>query len=151
MAGALQGYGFSLWAVPPNHRDVKSTYNMKHMPHVTIETNMEFPWSVYAYQKCRVEFYKSHCARLPQMYKQDPLKNCIGFFCEVKDIKPVNVRYPHMTLFYEYDGESTLTSIPRPDDFEGTLYIADTRSLDPSDWHIVTPSTIEPQTCPVDV
>lgn len=79
---------------------------------------------------CKIYFDNS-VFHFPSMYENDPLTAC-GFYCDI-DI-PTN-HEPHMTLWYNHT--ETIGALGPPGDTHGQVFLADTRSIDPSDWKII--------------
>lgn len=126
----MQGYGFSVWVVPHNHGFLAHRYNMKHIPHVTLETNLVTPKNKFDKNFCKI-YFKNFCSQFPSMYETDPMTAC-GFYCDI-DI-PIDFD-PHMTLWYNHPNPSPIMDIPEPT--HGQVFMADTRSMDPSEWKII--------------
>ena len=103
---------------------------MKHIPHITIKTNLVCPEQIIKDKSCQIQF-KGPISKFPSMYENDPLAAC-GFYCNI-DIPTEHE--PHMTLWYNY--EENLEVIDTPDPTHGQLFLADTRSLDPSEWRLI--------------
>ena len=126
----MQGYGFSVWAVPYNSDIIKAKYSMKHIPHITLKTNMIIPENRFIETSCEIVFKNPVC-KFPSMYENDPL-TASGFYC---DINIPTEHDPHMTLWYNFDGPLRVINIPEPT--RGEIFLADTRSMDPSEWRII--------------
>jgi hypothetical protein len=73
----------------------------------------------------------SELKKFPKMYKNDPLNAC-GFYCKIDCI---NTNHnPHMSLFYN---EDALNGLIPPESLKCMLYIANTESLDCSEWYLL--------------
>lgn len=133
----MQGYGYSLWLVPDEWRKLKLRYGMRHIPHVTVKTNMsEVPNVVWG--RYRVGGF-SRAGHFPSQYAHDPL-TAAGFWCKSLDV-PVRHR-AHLTVAYGADGERPVIPLsahvrPLTGELWCTLRAADTRSLDPSQWRLL--------------
>ena len=128
----MQGYGYSVWAVPVNHKIIQERYGMKHIPHVTLSTNhLNVPAPLNYGQKVEIEFKDKHLYRLPRMYEYEPIDTISsGFYCKIKGHKDPIL---HMTLSYDFSGN--YSDFKAPDEIlEARIYRADTRSLEPSEW-----------------
>lgn len=122
-------YGYSLWIVPHNWKEIKDAYKMEHIPHVTVETNLTEPPRDVAPSRHEIRFEKPY-ALFPKMYENDPF-TAYGFYCKVSGIKIKH--YAHMSTHYN----KFVTIFPEPpEDTWGTLVAADTRSEDCSKWVI---------------
>lgn len=130
------GYGYSVWAVPHNHEEIRSTYRMKHIPHVTLKTNLEKEERIYTNSTCRIKFYKQFVWFPPTMYKNNPLKGS-GFYCDVYGVPFKMNHAPHMTVWYDYDGPWDIFDTC-PIETLATIYSVDTRSPKPEDWKILS-------------
>ena len=127
----MKGYGFSIWVVPHNHQVIRNQYKMKHIPHITVKTNMIIPEKIFGKKFCKINFKNSFCCEFPSMYQNDPLTAC-GFYC---DINIPTDHDPHITLWYNHSGP--LDSLSPPQDTHGQVFLADTRSINPSEWKII--------------
>lgn len=130
----IQGFGYSVWAVPVEYRKIKELYGMKHIPHVTISTNHPKPVNPMEYgRKCMVVFPpRKSLIRLPKMYQHDPLEDkvCAGFYCSIPHIKEDIMT--HLTMSYDFN--ENYGDYKAPENFEAIIYRADTTSLDPEEW-----------------
>ena len=127
----MSGYQWSIWYIPENWKTFMRDYNMKHVPHLTIETNIPIKPTTIEAELClkRVEF-KSGLVKIPSQYNEDT-STAIGWFCETSD-KWTRQHRPHITWKYDYD-------IDPPTEKPATIHnlflaIADTRSSDPTEW-----------------
>lgn len=132
----MQGYGFSTWIVPDNWKSIQVRYSMKHIPHITVRTNLTEPSTDNVGKRLHIKFVKG-CFTFPKQYEVDPL-DAYGFYCTVKHIEIDHI--PHMSLFYN---EPLRVYEPPMETLQGTIHIADTRSLDPSKWKLITHPSID--------
>ena len=127
----MEGYGYSLWLVPVNWKEIKETYNMLHIPHITICTNMEkIDCNVLSRNLFRVHSF-SNMTQFPKMYANDPLDG-VGFYCAIDNI--ATNHKPHMTLRYN---EQIHTIYIPPEFLTCSVHIADTRSLNCEEWTLI--------------
>ena len=137
----MEGYGYSLWLVPLNYARIKETYNIIHIPHVTMFTNLkntEMSRMITNDKFVLKNFSK--VASFPSMYSHEPLSGN-GFYCDVYDKhnKLVELDHKsHMTLFYNAKlNTKQWCFIPPSEDVECRLYMADTRSINPAEWTLI--------------
>ena len=130
------GYGLSLWVVPKYYKQIKETYKMKHIPHITLQTNLTEPsMSVDLGKHVDVTFNRG-MVKFPKMHDPNPLMGS-GFYCNVKGISEIPDFRQHMTVWYNYDGCHYEFREPPPHQ-PGKVVRADTTSDDPSEWHITS-------------
>lgn len=129
------GYGYSIWAVPTNSEEIYEQYTMRHIPHITLQTNLEHPPRTHPYgPKCHVDF-DIEFVLFPNIYEEnDPIRGS-GFFCNVSGLKEPIWHAPHMTIWYNYYGYHGILRPPPP--CEANIYIANTVSSEPSEWYII--------------
>ena len=131
-------YGLSLWAVPRNHVEIRERYNMKHIPHITLETNLTKPsFSCDVGNVVQAEFTRG-MTKFPWIYTPDGPLEASGYYCIMKGLYNVPKHRLHMSIFYNYDGQYMQYLEPPPVCLCDVVR-ADTRSEDPSEW-IVTNS-----------
>jgi hypothetical protein len=124
----MNGYGYSIWLIPNNWKEVKLSYNMNHIPHITVANNLQFIDSVVLNKNDYTVENFSNVQQFPQMYLNDPL-SASGFYCEIKGISTIHK--PHLSLVYN----KYITEIyAPPEKLMCKLYVADTRSINPSEW-----------------
>jgi len=124
----------SLWVVPTHYKQIQKDYKMKHIPHVTLHTNLDkHSASVELGRMVDISF-KRGFVRFPKTYDPDPLWGS-GFYCDVKGLDHKPTFFHHMTVWYNYDGNHSVFKEP-PEDQMGTVVRADTTSEDPSEWTI---------------
>jgi hypothetical protein len=104
---------------------------MKHIPHITISTNMEKIDSSVLSRDIYIVNEFSEFKTFPKMYKNDHLNAC-GFYCKLDCLKTDHI--PHMSLFYN---EKTINTFVPPESLKCMLYIANTESLNCSDWYLL--------------
>jgi hypothetical protein len=134
----MQGYGYSIWLIPINWREIKREYSLDFIPHITIQTNMPF---IFSGLLTKDSFFVDNFSSgeiLPKSYPQDPL-HAYGYNCSIKGI--FLLHQTHMTLYYspnpiKYVDTFSKLKLP-PKSLECTLYAIDTRSLNPSKWKII--------------
>ena len=132
-------YGWSVWYVPQAWEYLMKNYNFKHIPHITLVTNLDQkPKQILSYPK-HLEYVTllDDITVFPKMYINNPL-NGIGWFCQCSpDIYTKHI--PHITYSYFKDLPSTFDI---PDDFptiinDWILMIGNTQSPDPQEWKCV--------------
>lgn len=145
----IEGYGFSVWYVPINYKELQQLYKIQHIPHITYQSNFEtFNDAEQVYQKIKyvinIEF-SSKIIYFPQMYPTDPLLGC-GFY--IKKSQYLNPTFnPHLTTKYfipkkelnqtEIDKYLQLVnSFEIPKNIYCFKAISDNRILDANIWEI---------------
>ena len=128
----IKGYGYSIWLVPLNWQDIKRVYMMSHIPHITVHTGLDWVDSSILSENTFTVYNFSRVHKFPKMYTQDPL-SASGFYCSVKDLKMLHS--PHMTLKYSH--ENINFDIAPPETLMCKLCVADTQSLDCSQWRLL--------------
>lgn len=128
----MSAYGFSLWLVPKNYSKLQKMYNISHIPHITICTNLTEKIDTICLSKETFIVNKfSSLLKFPKFYKTD-WYNSSGFYCDVEKIKTEH--QPHLTLQYSH---KNIENYKPPDSLECQLHMADTRSFDCNDWYII--------------
>ena len=129
------GYGFSIWLVPYNWRQLKKEFNLDFIPHITLSTNhYAIPDVPDLHNVKAFNFKKGEIFR--KIYQNDPLEG-YGYYCELSGVFTNHT--PHMTLFYgsKISDENmdfySLIKTP-PDILYCFATLADTTSLNPSTW-----------------
>ena len=127
----MQGYQWSIWYVSENWKSFMRDYDMIHVPHMTIQTNIpDKPTSFEDIIKLDKITFKSDLVKFKSQYSNDPLL-AIGWYCET----PEGWNYshtPHVTWKYNYDLNPNISN---PTEMNRLfLAVADTRSGDPSKW-----------------
>ena len=129
------GYGLSVWVVPKLYEEIQEEYNMVHIPHVTLQTNLQtHSNSADIGRLVNISFIKGF-VKFPSMYDHDPMSGS-GFYCSVADLYNIPAFDQHMTVWYNYDGDHMGFDEP-PCDQLGRVMRADTRSDDPSEWTVL--------------
>ena len=133
----MKGYGYSIWLVPDNWKEIKKEFNMEFIPHVTLATNLPYlPYGILNEKTYKVtNFSKGEI--IPKMYNVDPL-NAFGYYCDIVGLYPSHK--PHMTLFYAPNAINyldTYSTIKQPPtEFYGKLRIANTNFDNPIQWDV---------------
>lgn len=132
----MKGYGYSLWIVPITKDIIRGLYMMKHIPHVTISTNHEVIPDKSQYNKYYCIGNFGDIVNIPKQYKVDPLYS-VGWMCDVSNL--VLPHRPHMSMKYGLgDYPEFNKNINSPYNVMGEVMVADTRSLNPSDWTLLS-------------
>ena len=114
-------YRYSWWIVPHNYTHLMKSYNMVHIPHLTIKTNMSYPQQKNPVGKeIGLSFDPT-----PVVYK-----NIVGFWCDVKEY---GRRF--MAVYYK---QSELIDIKPPEVGGGIICCADTHDPYSQNWTIIT-------------
>jgi hypothetical protein len=136
-------YGFSIWYVPYNYTQLKQRYSIKHIPHITIKTNLIredathfytntlFPYETHIYVTDPIVIF-------PSIHKQDPLK-AIGWWCNTLP-KNQDIEWkPHLSIEYFIELPSRLPIYDKAPQEPLLCYkiIADTTSANPEEWHLL--------------
>ncbi len=144
------GYGYSVWYVPRNFKELQEKYNISHIPHITLETNLSLRDAYHVYHNAnksiRVKFQDKY-VKFPSFYENDPLMS-YGWYVDIIGMTRRKLNWtPHMTLRYvsrknnnTYKDKVILSenlklSTEIDNDFECDIMIADTRSGVPQEWH----------------
>lgn len=147
------GYGMCVWYIPMKKqmKHIQETYEMTHIPHVTVATNLTF---AEALRECftipqMISFEMTEpLAVFPSMYKND-MFTAIGFYGILKHIdteEPFNLEWqPHMSIRYctsPKDAEKYLHKIEGKhlrimSTMKYIRCIVDARSPYPEEWRIV--------------
>lgn len=133
----MASYGYSLWIVPVEQKAIRARYNMKHIPHVTIKTNLASPsWSAAIGQTVLIDFSDAFVKIPPQYSETEPL-TASGFYCRVRGLKYETIAHaPHMTVWYGWDGDHGVFREGPGKGVPGVVMRADTRACDPSLWSV---------------
>ena len=128
----MKGYGWSIWLVP----QVRSMFRFEHIPHITYKTNLvDIPHIPTDNKHYRVRFITRRVVPLKTEYEIDPLYGA-GWYCDVEELDIGHL--PHMTT--EYSKERIINPVQHEPPYgyiSCKLVVADTRSLNPSDWYIL--------------
>ena len=119
--------GHSLWAVPSNYAELARKYNMKHIPHVSIERGLpSISHSPLLFTKCRIT-YKNGLSRVVR-----PDVECAAYYCSIDRIKENGLYLP---VWFNYDG-GYFDYLQAPEPVDALFLRADTASDDPSEWFL---------------
>jgi hypothetical protein len=148
----MNGYSYSVWYVPYNYTQIQYKYQMSHVPHVTVKTNLATLEDAY---RVFDKYVKTHpivkiklvneLIKFPSFYTHDPLQ-AYGWYVNIKgmeEIEGMDTWKPHMSMQYQSHKEScdvnvnVLENSPI-EELRCFLAIADTRSSNPSHWQILS-------------
>jgi len=135
----MVGYGYSAWLVPDERTLLQRRYGMRHVPHVTVRTNMasrrdadDLPLG----GRYAVGQWSDFAPVFPRMYQEGkPLRGC-GFYCAVSPDVRMDHR-PHLTVAYGMPFEGVLSRRSPETFMRCTLMLADTRAADPAQWYVL--------------
>ena len=128
--------GLSLWAVPRNYKEIISKYNMKHIPHITIETNLKNPsYSTDIGNIVNVEYNKG-LIKMKNVYNVPDILEISGYTCRLYGLNNTPKHHLHMSIFYDWDGDNYGIWPDPPDSSICDIVRADTTSMNPEDWCI---------------
>lgn len=144
------GYGYSVWYVPQNYKKLQEIYNISHIPHITLETNLSLRDAYHIYHNAsksiKVKFQDKYI-KFPAFYDNDPLVS-YGWYVDIIEMTRRKLKWtPHMTLryisrknYHSYKDKVVLSEELMPatepgDSIECDIVIADTRSGCPKEWH----------------
>ena len=132
----VNGYGLSVWLVPLSHNIYRRVYKMKHIPHITISTNHETLPDISHLNKYYDIFHFKGIQNIPRQYEVDPLY-AVGFPCMINGLRTLHI--PHMSVRYQKNGYPSFEDIKTEKPFKmmTEVRIADTTSLDPSEWFLI--------------
>jgi len=132
----VSGYGLSVWLVPLSHNIYRRVYKMKHIPHITISTNHETLPDISHLNKYYDIFHFKGIQNIPRQYEVDPLY-AVGFPCMINGLRTLHI--PHMSVRYQKNGYPSFEDIKTEKPFKmmTEVRIADTTSLDPSEWFLI--------------
>jgi len=132
----VSGYGLSVWLVPLSHNIYRRVYKMKHIPHITISTNHETLPDISHLNKYYDIFHFKGIQNIPRQYEVDPLY-AVGFPCMINGLRTPHI--PHMSVRYQNKGYPSFEDIKveKPFKMMTEVRIADTTSLDPSEWFLI--------------
>lgn len=145
-----KGYGYSVWFVPKNYKELQEQYNIHHIPHITLETNLRLRDAFHIYHNaCKemvMRFKQAPVVKFPSLYNTNDPMVYYGWNVEIIQMTRRKLNWtPHMTLAYlprQGDlraGEARLlsnTELPPLGPVECFITIADTRSGVPEEWHM---------------
>ena len=128
----VPGRGHSLWAVPYNYAEIAAKYNMKHIPHVSLEHGLAKPSNSHTlFNRVTLKFENKLCRIKDRTLELD----CAGIYCDLKHIDFKDQFY-FMPVWFDYEGKYDVI-----DEFPGKyvqaqIFRANTESEDPSEWFI---------------
>jgi hypothetical protein len=136
---SYHGYGYSIWLIPENWKQFRKEFTLDFIPHITVATNLSFVSSQILNKD---KFFKvnnfSNGQIFPKMYKNDPL-NGFGYNCTIEGL--YTQHQPHLTLYYSPNEIKYLDTFSKlkspPTQLICRLFIADTRSINPSEWKVI--------------
>lgn len=128
-----------MWLLPNNHQEIRTNYNMKHIPHVTLKCNLEKPDFRLAGKEADINFNRSF-VWFPQMYKPAEGRRASGFYCSISSMgEEIMLNHePHMTVWYDYFGPHDVYANSPPEDTRGKVFCADARSPNPEEWELLS-------------
>ena len=145
-----KGYGYSVWYVPENFKELQDKYQISHIPHVTLETNLCLRDAYHIYHNATQDIiikFKNEYVKFPSFYDNDPMTS-FGWYVDVIRMTRRKLNWnPHMTLRYlpritnennsSYKDKSYLSEnlSPPSNEIKCKVVIADTRSHLPIEWH----------------
>lgn len=139
------GYGYSVWFVPNCYKEIQEHYNITHIPHITLETNLSIKDAFHIYHnhasKKIIMKFKEDFVKFPSFYQHDPMMY-YGWYVDILQMTGRKVNWsPHMTVCYIPRNRTNNVIVaphqpPPMGPIECFMTIADTRSGVPSDWHI---------------
>ena len=141
------GYGYSVWYVPNDYLSIMDEYDIQHIPHVTIATNLaSITQAEHVYLSlptiANIIITSTSPELFPSMYANDPLK-ALGWFVEFDPQSNVpSIRHtPHISTLYFTSVQPPYPPLRQCAPIQGYMrcnkFIADTRSGDPSQWCLV--------------
>ncbi len=139
-------YGYSIWYIPENYEWIQKTYNMNHIPHFTIQTNLkDMEEATEIYNKLNdneTMTIQKDCQIFESMYENDPLQG-IGWYIKTN----INMRHKaHLTIKY-YANVSEINDKDfiewKDEQKEQVCFkaIVDTLSIHPERWKILRQAT----------
>lgn len=140
------GYGYSVWYVPKNYKELQDAYKIQHIPHITLETNLCLRDAYHIYHNASPDIViklQDKFVKFPSFYENDPMIS-YGWFVNIVRMTRRKLNWvPHMTLRYlqkttnNYNDKSILSEglCPPSNEIKCKVMIADTRSNQPIDWH----------------
>jgi hypothetical protein len=143
---SFSGYGYSVWFVPKNYQDIQERYNIKHIPHITLDTNLLLKDAYHIYHNACQEVVvklKPDFVKFPSFYHHDPMVS-YGWYVDIQQMTKRKLNWtPHMTVTYVPRNKTNnaqeikvLTYQSPLEPIECFVTIADTRSGLPEDWNI---------------
>lgn len=145
-----KGYGYSVWYVPENYKELQDIYKISHIPHITLETNLLLRDAYHIYHNACPDItikFKEKYVRFPSFYDNDPLIS-YGWYVDVIKMTRRKLNWvPHMTLKYlQRSSKNSNSNIdksilsdykhPPSNEIKCKVIIADTRGNEPVHWHV---------------
>jgi hypothetical protein len=144
----IKGYGWSVWYVPNDFRQFARDYKFKHIPHVTLQSNLTKEEAEALFEKSAKTAtiqLDADVSIFPTMYAHDPLK-AVGWYATGIDTP----HRPHMSVSY-YDELPKWVGIEGGDppfEMNCFLAVADTQPSNPSEWYLTLPERLQFQYTP---
>jgi len=141
-------YNYSVWYVPIDSDNLRTKYGIKHIPHITIASNLsdvEKAIEICSRFPLNANFYFTQPATLvkfPSLYGNDPL-SAVGFYARLFDEaeKDINLGFPaHMSVEYFAHGTKPKTQILQHDDniiWKCRKTVVNTISDDSMNWFLL--------------
>jgi hypothetical protein len=142
-----KGYGYSVWYVPENYKELQDIYKISHIPHITLETNLCLRDAYHIYHNASPDItikLQDKYTKFPSFYENDPMIS-YGWYVDIVKMTRRKLNWvPHMTLKYlprisnnNYNDKSILSKglSPASNEIKCSVIIADTRSNQPMEWH----------------
>jgi hypothetical protein len=142
------GYQFSVWYIPINYTEIQKLYNISHIPHITLDTNLTFDNAVSVFLDSRYEQHKtfivtSDLVMFPSLYEHNPL-SAYGVWMRESDgcISTKKPHWkPHMSFKYfncnTKESTDNLESISIGKNIKCYKTLVNTVSNIPDDWYII--------------
>ena len=145
----MQGYGFSVWLLPPEHIDREIRAELKeygiepsHRLHFTLATNVETRREAHLLKKTfgeDIHFRVAGNAYLSgKTYIFDPL---YAWAVPVTLDLPTRVLDPHLSIEYMTEECSPPELVLQEHEGVGSIVVADTRSENSREWTLITKNT----------
>lgn len=145
-----KGYGYSVWFVPKNYKELQERYNICHIPHITLDTNLSLRDAFHIYhnacKKIVFKFNQTPVVKFPSLYNNNDPMIYYGWNVDIIQMTGRKLNWtPHMTLAYlPRNGDMRVqearllnnTQMPPLGPIECFATIADTRSGLPEEWHM---------------
>lgn len=131
-------FGISVWIIPEDFTRWQDSYDIEHIPHITIESRIKSPLNEHIGKTFTFSF-EDGFHLFPQTDKRDKSFRAWGWYCNIKEI---DIPLAHMSTHY-YDEMDTYKNIPTTPlyppqgEFKGVAFLVDTRSTNPYSWKII--------------
>lgn len=142
-----KGYNYSVWYVPENYKELQNNYQISHIPHITLETNLCLRDAYHIYHNACPDIiikFQEKYVKFPSFYENDPMIS-FGWYVDIVKMTKRKLKWiPHMTLRYlqrysnnTYKDKTILLEnlCPPSNEIKCKAVIADTRSNLPVEWH----------------